>query len=417
MCKTAVLSCFVFERSERMTIGLPLKMDFFINNWWILAIAAGILLIAALWLVWRLMTRNKKLRRRLERKNRVDAALAPEEALPPLPTPASAATTIQLTKVNPQIPEPPEPEPQTQPVFEQPPAPAPKKKTTIQIPTLAPEPPVIESKPPEEPALSHSGPLRIRYATGSFMHIGTRKSQQDALYVSSPRKSPLVDGEPVLLGVLCDGMGGMENGEAASKLAVNTMVKAFFESFDAGDIPLFLENAARAADRLVDDTLSGGGDSGAGTTMVSVIISHDQLYWLSVGDSRIYILRNHEIVQVTRDHNFRLLLNEKVEAGEMTEDDVENNKDKEALISYLGMGGLELVDINRQPFQLIKDDIILLCSDGLTKSLSGAQIQRFIMENSENPLNCARVLANKAFECRKDTHQDNTSVIIIRYTG
>lgn len=289
-------------------------------------------------------------------------------------------------------------------------------ETTIQISKsraqLPPELLSLEAVPILPPSF---GEAPSPYTVGSAMHIGTRKNQQDALYASDPVKSPLGKEGNALLGVLCDGMGGMENGEMASKLAVDTVATEFYAGFDPADIPAFLEHVANKADLAVHDTLSSGEDSSAGTTLVAVLLVENQLHWLSVGDSRIYILRGEEIVQVTRDHNFRLLLMEKVAAGEMTVEEVERNPDREALVSYLGMGGLSLVDINLQPFQLQRGDLILLCSDGLTKSLTDSQIQHFALDLPGDLEICARTLTHKAFELRKGAHQDNTSVIIIRY--
>lgn len=254
-----------------------------------------------------------------------------------------------------------------------------------------------------------------KYSVGSAMHIGTRKYQQDSLFASDPGK-PSPDG--MLLGVLCDGMGGMSNGEKASGLAVETMSADFYALGPSSDIPAFFDSEVRKIDRLINETLSGDRQDGsAGTTMVAVALKKDQLYWVSVGDSRIYILRGQEIVQVTRDHNLHLLLTQRMNNGELSEQAVENHADKSALISYLGMDGLEMIDCNPQAFPLQQGDTVLLCSDGLTNSLSNAQIQKFIEDGGDNMLICARMLTHKAFEYRKTSNQDNTSVIVIRYNG
>lgn len=254
-----------------------------------------------------------------------------------------------------------------------------------------------------------------RYSVGSAMHIGTRKYQQDSIFVSDPGE-PSPDG--MVLGVLCDGMGGMSNGEKASGLAVETMSNDFYALGPDSDIPAFFDGEVRKIDRLINETLSGDRQDGsAGTTMVAVALKKDQLYWVSVGDSRIYILRGQEMVQVTRDHNLHLLLTQRMNRGELSEQAVENHADKSALISYLGMDGLEMIDCNPQAFPLQCGDTVLLCSDGLTNSLSNAQIQKFIEDSGDNMLICSRMLTHKAFEYRKTANQDNTSVIVIRYKG
>ena len=252
----------------------------------------------------------------------------------------------------------------------------------------------------------------LPYQVGQALHIGNRKEQQDALDIAELETD---GGAPRLLAVLCDGMGGMENGAQASALAVRTMVEDF-QAVGDGDIVGFLRQEAHRIDRRIVDELDNG-ERSCGTTMVAAAVSDSgALHWLSVGDSRIYILRGQEIVQVTRDHNYFLLLTEQVRSGEITAAEAEQNKDREALVSYLGIGGLSLMDINPQPFQLEKNDLVLLCSDGLTKTLSQAQILSFIQDGPVNLSLCARMLTHKAYELRRGS-QDNTSVILIRYSG
>lgn len=73
---------------------------------------------------------------------------------------------------------------------------------------------------------------------------------------------------------------------------------------------------------------------GSGTTLVAVIAENNRLYWASVGDSRIYILRGRDMIQVTRDHNYMLRLQQMVDNGQMTLQEAQAKKQKEALISF-----------------------------------------------------------------------------------
>lgn len=359
-----------------------IKADFPIFIPILMIVAAVLLLLILFYLLWNGWQKQKRRATRPQRREAILAenpAILHEEPVPSVPEPEPPQVTIPLTKQ--------------------------AKEVTIRL-----DKPAIKAK--EHPA-TDSPVGDVRYRVGSAMHPGTRTSQQDALYVANP-----ADMKPggMLLGVLCDGMGGMERGEEASQMAVEAMRRDFEALSNDADIPAFLEKEAHALDQLVHDTLSTGEPGGSsGSTLVSVVVRDNLLYWLSVGDSRIYIARGNEIVQVTRDHNLRLMLEEKVETGEMTEEMIENTREKNALISYLGMGGLEIVDVNKQPFTLVSGDIILLCSDGLTNALSTAQIQHFLREEIGNMVICARNLTHKAFELRKDFHQDNTSVIVIHY--
>lgn len=150
--------------------------------------------------------------------------------------------------------------------------------------------------------------------------------------------------------------------------------------------------------------------------MVAVIAEDDQLYWASVGDSRIYILRGNEMKQVTRDHNYLLRLQELVASGQMTLEQAQAQKQKEALISFLGIGNVSLMDINDQPFQLQIGDIVLLCSDGISKTLSDDRIKAMMQSSASSIEEKARTLVMAAV--RENTHsQDNTSVAILQYNN
>ena len=125
--------------------------------------------------------------------------------------------------------------------------------------------------------------------------IGTRKYQQDTLFAD--KRGDMV------IGIVCDGMGGMTSGDMASKTAVQIMAEDFYNISPNVNIQEFLRAEAvkmdKAVSELVDHTMD---ELGSGTTCVTTIIKDGLMYWMSVGDSRIYIIRNNEITQITRDH-------------------------------------------------------------------------------------------------------------------
>ena len=88
--------------------------------------------------------------------------------------------------------------------------------------------------------------------------------------------------------------------------------------------------------------------------MVAAIVEKDELYWLSVGDSKIYIIRGEEIISVCREHNYRLTLDQRLEQGQLTQEEYAAEEYRaEALISYLGMGNVSLMDVNAQPCSML----------------------------------------------------------------
>ena len=269
------------------------------------------------------------------------------------------------------------------------------------------------------PAVSHENdgaeisqisnmPIRILTADSSL--IGTRDYQQDALFVSKSIYAKRYR-EAKVYGVLCDGMGGMESGEEISEFVVTEMRKEFETLSYNRNVAAFFIEKIQMLDAMVANKY---GACVAGTTMVAVVIFGKRLYWGAVGDSRIYIIRRDEIAQATRDHNYYLNLKEDVEKGNITQEQADNDPRRDALISFIGSGNPELIDANTEPFTLADEDIVLLCSDGLTKSLTDEKILALVSEYSDN----LEEAANKLTFCAIDIDlepKDNTSVILIKY--
>lgn len=247
----------------------------------------------------------------------------------------------------------------------------------------------------------------IAYST----NIGTRKYQQDAAKI--PEAAQLKRGTNIC--VLSDGMGGMQGGEKASALCVETLFEDFYAGEPIENYPRFFEEEIEKVDRLVTKLADDDGNPiESGATLVSVIFDEGKLYWASVGDSRIYILRGNEIVQVNEDHNYYLTLRQKVQAGEITQEQADAEPSREALISYIGMNGVTLMDVNREPFLLEPGDMVILCSDGLYKSLDEDAIQLIASEYPHNIPLAAHMLTTVAVENRVGG-QDNTTVIVAKF--
>lgn len=242
--------------------------------------------------------------------------------------------------------------------------------------------------------------------------IGSRDSQQDAAAVSDDKISSFDNKK--WLAVLCDGMGGMEGGEQASTLCVTKLVSCF-ENIGDCSVPQFYRNSIVEIDNDVATLKDVNGNYlRAGSTLVSVVIDGDNLYWGSVGDSHIYIIRDKEMLRVNTEHNYMMELMAQVQRGEITIDQANNNKDKEALISYMGIGNVSLMDVIEKPFKLQKNDFIVLCSDGLYRSVTDSEIYNIVVSNCDNMQKTADMLTACALSKNKK-YQDNTTVITIRY--
>ncbi len=236
--------------------------------------------------------------------------------------------------------------------------------------------------------------------------IGERPEQQDAIDV-------YMEDERGIL-VLCDGMGGFEGGSFASKLAVNEFINMYIRENGIVDAD-FLSYAMDVIDSKVAALRNENNEKiHAGTTCVVATLDKKELRWLSVGDSRLYIIRDNKITQMTRDHNVELKSRIEYSKGKITYEEFEATmKDKDTLCSYLGLNGIEIFDVNEQALSLKQGDIIILATDGLYKSLLPEEIlegvtRSYSMEQAvTNILKCAADIA-------KGKNQDNTSVIICK---
>lgn len=246
--------------------------------------------------------------------------------------------------------------------------------------------------------------------TALASHIGTREYQQDAAYVSEALHE-----EGMVFGILCDGMGGMEAGELVSADVVEFFANRIAALPPDADIPTFYSSAVLDANEMVLHRYLHEGHEG-GTTLVSAIFLGGALYWAAVGDSRIYILRGGEMARLTRDHNYALQLQGLVENGRLSQEEADRDPQREALVSYLGAPVLEMVDVSRGSFELEHGDLLLLCSDGLTKTLPDEQILKLLSPPPQNLAEAARTLTVAAFDASPGS-QDNTSVILMRYYG
>lgn len=248
---------------------------------------------------------------------------------------------------------------------------------------------------------------------GSSSVVGRRDEQQDAIKADD-FYAYIENGKAIA--VLCDGMGGLSGGAKASAMCSSIVYDAFHSDKVFPSIPAFYKSVIFDSDDEVcllknDD---GSKISGSGTTLVSVVIDDDKLYWASVGDSRIYIVRGDQILCITKDHNYLMLLNEKVKRGEITEEEAQSNSKKEALISYIGIGGVRYIDMNSKAFQLSSGDYLVLCSDGLYRSLSEREIKEVVCNFGNETQHAAEALTELAMS-KNIKNQDNTSVIVIGY--
>lgn len=212
-----------------------------------------------------------------------------------------------------------------------------------------------------------------RYEIAVLTDIGDRTEQQDSYGFEIGEKGALI--------TVCDGMGGYRGGRRASRLAVKTILDEYKKTTDGGDPIEFLQGTTKKADRAVSSLLGDDGEPfEGGSTMITLLLYMNYLFWNSVGDSRIYLFRNMaEYVQLTQDQNYRTVINEQRRTGVISEIDYKiMGKKADALINYIGIGNIELIDYNVSPLLVRKHDRILLTTDGLYRLIEDKEIAEII---------------------------------------
>lgn len=242
---------------------------------------------------------------------------------------------------------------------------------------------------------------------------GRRARQEDEYGVFE--LPPELDAGDLLL-VLADGMGGEQAGARASNLAV----RSFIETYDqvvADTIPgrledtLLLVNDRIALEVATDPRHLGG----MGCTLVAVVLADEGVYWISVGDSPLWLWRRGRLRRLNQDHAYRSVLAHHVSNGEMSAADAARHPDRNALISALTGDKLSLVDLPRQAYPLNNGDQLLLASDGVL-TLAEREIAAVLaggVPGETGP--CQRLLA--AVTARQHATQDNTTVLWVRSAG
>ena len=207
---------------------------------------------------------------------------------------------------------------------------------------------------------------------------------------------------------VADGMGGHKAGEVASAIVINHLTEEFYELDTIGtkeNAIDWLRNIVTEMNQKIFEYTKENPDSkGMGTTFVCAIKTNDYLLYGNIGDSSGFVIKNHKIHKVTKDHT---LVNLLVSTGELTAEEAKYHPRKNVLMRALGANNPIDIDIfDVEP----KIGGILLCSDGLTNMLTEEQIEKVLAEE-EDAADAVKKLINKA---NARGGNDNVSVAYLK---
>jgi PPM family protein phosphatase len=219
-----------------------------------------------------------------------------------------------------------------------------------------------------------------------------RKGNEDNYFVRAP------------LFVVADGMGGAQAGEVASEIAVRQFEAGIPDGRDAGEALAELIRAANA--RIHEQARSDSKHAGMGTTTTAAYLTGDTVVVAHVGDSRCYLLRDGDLIRLTRDHS---LVGELVARGKLTEEQAESHPQRSVITRALGPEPDVLVDVEAYPARA--GDLFLLCSDGLTSMVHEPQLKELLTAPAGSLERVGRSLIAAANDAGG---RDNITVILFR---
>ncbi|OZG75429.1 hypothetical protein BTA51_03380 [Hahella sp. CCB-MM4] len=239
---------------------------------------------------------------------------------------------------------------------------------------------------------------------------GARTYQEDSYRIMSDL--PIGEGRRGHLYVLCDGMGGHAGGGVASRLVCERF-SAGFQSASGEPKERFVQGVQEANQSLAREIKMQPALKSMGSTLVAVWLEENRIWWISIGDSPLWLLRDGQLTRLNEDHSMTPVLRKMVDLGQMTQAAADTDGKRHILRSAVNGTDIRLMDISDQPVELQSDDQLILASDGVeTMSVEG--IRDVLMTTASH--SCQQALSElmRQITARDFPEQDNASAILIK---
>jgi serine/threonine protein phosphatase PrpC len=250
------------------------------------------------------------------------------------------------------------------------------------------------------------------YSKGRFSIVGSmltdvgrvRSLNEDSVVYVMPADDDPAAGNG-FLALVADGMGGHSAGEVASALAAEIVRRVYFAV--AGSVPDALRTAFEAANRaILEHSLSDPACRGMGTTCTAVAVRDDEAWLAHVGDSRAYLVRQGEILQLSHDQS---LHGQMIREGLLTEETAKHSAGGNVILQALGAKPDIAPEISAEGLPLLDADVLILCSDGLSNLVTNSQIAEIVL--SMAPPDACKAMVKAALNAGGN---DNISVGVFR---
>lgn len=240
-----------------------------------------------------------------------------------------------------------------------------------------------------------------------FQDIGARDDQQDSYGMTDINQYSQYG----VMAVVADGMGGLANGKAVSSALVRTFVEGFGVVAAYPKCSDALLDLAIRANEQINRMLQG--QERSGSTLVTALVKNGLLYFITVGDSRLYLYRGGALLQLNREHIYQEELAVKAVNRQVSIQQVSGDRQSQSLTSYFGIGKIPCVDRNHEGIKLLPGDRLLLSSDGVFGTLSVEQMEQAL----SLPLQEAAQTMGRMVREAEKPYQDNNTGLILEYQG
>lgn len=255
-----------------------------------------------------------------------------------------------------------------------------------------------------------------RFDVASFLSQGARDYQEDAI------SAEFGEGADFGIAVLADGMGGHAAGDVASAIVVEQVLGCLKKA--SKDLPSLSHNvtqilrdaATKANLEVKKHSAENPEVRGMGATLLAGVILHNLLYWVSVGDSPLFLYRNGELTQLNEDHSMAPQIDFLVKSGLMDPEVGRTHPDRSVLTSVIIGQEIDAIDCPSEPFRLEAGDLVLFSSDGI-QYLDDAKIKAVLASREDESSDEIAKAIGEAIIDLDDPEQDNASFAVIRYFG
>lgn len=253
------------------------------------------------------------------------------------------------------------------------------------------------------------------YDIALILDQGQRDTQEDAI---AARTFDTANAGYV---VIADGMGGHAAGEVASEIVVTAwreLLDAELENTPLSEAAVAdaLPLAAMQANASIAFHCEGKGDNfNMGSTLLGLLLLGRRAFWISIGDSPLYLFRDGVLHQINEDHSMAPVIDAQVIEGKLTEAEAQAHPDRNQLTSVIMGAAIPKVDCPEKPLELTASDVLILGSDGL-QYLSDAEIQSIVQSNSNAWAQDIADALWQALRAKGDPDQDNASIGVVKLT-